>query len=89
MSKPEVAKLQERGVEFRPIELSDPQSHLEATLQGVDVVVSTTYHTEINKQVFLADAAKRAGVKRFIPDDWATPCERGVRKLFDQVASHN
>jgi len=53
----------------------------------VDTVISTVNFTEIDNQVHLADAAKRVGVKRFIPDDWATPCERGVRKMFDQKAA--
>lgn len=78
-------KLGERGVEIRAIELSNTPSQLDAALKGVDTVISTTFYTEIDKQVHLADAAKRVGVMRFIPDDWASPCVRGVRKLYDQV----
>lgn len=53
----------------------------------MDVVISTGpgHEDEVNKQKIIADAAKRAGVKRFIPNDWATPCVRGVRKQYDQV----
>ncbi len=85
LSKPEVSKLRERGVEIRAIELSDSPAELDAALKGVDTVVSTTYFTEIDKQVYLVDAAKRVGVKRFVPDDWATPCVRGVWKFYEQV----
>ncbi|KLO11907.1 NAD(P)-binding protein [Schizopora paradoxa] len=84
LEKPEVSKLRERGVEIRAIELTFPPAELDAALKGVDTVISTTYYTEIDKQVPLADAAKRVGVKRFVPDDWATPCVRGVRKFYDQ-----
>jgi len=84
LSKPEVSKLRERGVEIRAIELSNSPAELDAALKGVDTVISTTYFTEIDKQVHLADAAKRVGVKRFVPDDWATPCVRGVRGFYDQ-----
>jgi len=87
LSKPEVSKLRERGVEIRAVELSDSPAELDAALKGVDTVVSTTYFAEIDKQVYLADAAKRVGVKRFVPDDWATPCVRGVRKFYDQKAA--
>ncbi|KLO11918.1 NAD(P)-binding protein [Schizopora paradoxa] len=86
ISKPEVNELRERGVEIRAIELSNAPHELDAALKGVDTVVSTTFYTEIDKQVHLADAAKRVGVKRFIPDDWASPCVRGVRRLYDEKA---
>jgi len=84
LSKPEVSKLRGRGVEVRAIELTNPPAELDAALKGVDTVISTTFYTEIDNQVHLADAAKRVGVRRFIPDDWGTPCVRGVRKLYDQ-----
>ncbi len=80
-----MSKLRERGVEIRAIELSNPPAELDAALKGVETVISTTFYTEIDNQVHLADAAKRVGVKRFIPDDWASPSRRGVRKLYDQV----
>lgn len=80
-----MSKLQERGVEIRAVELSDTPAELDAALKGVDTVLVTTFFTEIGKQVHLADAAKRVGVKRFVPNDWATPCVRGVRKMYDQV----
>ncbi|KLO17833.1 NAD-binding protein [Schizopora paradoxa] len=84
LSKPEVLKFQERGVEVRALELTDAPEKLDTALQGVDTVIFAATYTEIDKQPRLADAAKRAGVKRFIPDDWASPCERGVRKMYDQ-----
>jgi len=88
LSKPEVSKLQERGVEIRAIELAaDSSEAIDAALKGVDIVISTIFLGAIDKQVFLADAAKRVGVKRFVPCDWASCCVRGVRKLYDQKAA--
>lgn len=83
--KPEVSKLRERGVGIRAVELTSTQAELDAALKGVDTVICTTHFTEIDKQASLVDAAKRAGVKRFAPDDWASPCVRGVMKVHDQV----
>lgn len=85
LSKPEVSKLRELGVEIRAVELTDSPAELDSALKGVNTVISTTVSIDVHKQVQLADAAKRVGVKRFIPDDWATPCVRGVRKLYDEV----
>jgi len=87
LSKPEISKLRERGVEVRAMDLSDAPEALDTTLKGVDVVISSMTYTEIEKQYPLIDAAKRVGVKRFVPDDWASACKRGVRRLYDQKAA--
>ncbi len=85
-SKPAVSKLRERGVEIRTVDVAtDDVPVLEAAFKGVDTVISTLIYTEIDNQPKLADAAKLAGVKRFVTDDWGTACVRGVRKLYDQV----
>ena len=60
-------------------------TELDAALKGVDTLICTTHYSEIDKQLPLVDAAKRVGVKRFIPNDWASPCVRGVMRLHDQV----
>jgi NmrA-like family len=50
------------------------------------VISTVAYKPDvILDQKKLVDAAKRTGVKRFIPSDWATPGLPGVRKLFDDV----
>ncbi|KLO11935.1 NAD(P)-binding protein [Schizopora paradoxa] len=88
LSKPAVSKLKERGVEIRAVELTaDGAEAIDAALKGVDIVVSTIFLGAIDKQVYLADAAKRVGVRRFVPCDWASCCVRGVRKLFDEKAA--
>ena len=55
-------------------------------LKGVDTVISTLVFTQLDLQRPLIHAAKKAGVQRFVPDDWATPCVRGVRAFYDQVS---
>lgn len=88
LSKPKVSEFRERGVEIRAIDLDDPTADaLDAALKGADIVISTMIFSEVEKQIPLIDAAKRAGVKRFIPSDWAPPCVRGVRRLYDQKAA--
>ena len=55
-------------------------------MKGVDIVISTVDVFQLNSQILLIDAAKRAGVKRFIPCDFGTPGSKGVRPLVDQVS---
>ena len=55
-------------------------------LNGVDTVIVTIYFQHLDLQKPLADAAKKAGVKRFITDDWATACVPGIRIAHDEVS---
>ena len=85
-SKPEVEALKSRGVEVRIIDLENwTVDQIAEALKGVDTVISTLYFGAISLQKPLVDAAKKAGVKRFVPDDWGTACVRGVRKMHDDV----
>lgn len=86
LSKPAVFKLRERGVEIRAVDAAiDDAPALVAVFKGVDTVINT--HLQFDDQIKLADAAKMAGVNRFVTDDWGLACVRGVRKLYDQVRS--
>ena len=51
------------------------------------MVISALHVSEIPNQKVLVDAAKRAGVKRFIPSDWCNACVPGVMDLYDNVRS--
>ena len=85
-SKPAVSELKSRGVEIRLLDLENgPAEEREKALLGVDIVISTIEWTQLHLQKPLIDAAKKAGVKRFIPCDWGTSCVRGVRKVYDEV----
>ncbi|KAL5519752.1 hypothetical protein ACEPAG_1412 [Sanghuangporus baumii] len=84
-SKPQVEALKSHGVEVRIIDLENwTVDQVAESLRGVDTVISTIFYTEIPRQKLFADACKKAGVKRFVPDDWATACVRGVRQFYDQ-----
>ncbi|KAH9908375.1 isoflavone reductase family protein [Xylariomycetidae sp. FL2044] len=75
--------LGERGVDVVPADLKGPKDDLVAILQGVDVVVSCITAISLADQIPLAEAAKAAGVKRFVPCDWATTAPRGTMMLAD------
>ncbi|KAL5533672.1 hypothetical protein ACEPAG_132 [Sanghuangporus baumii] len=89
--KPEVEALKTRGIEIRIIDLDLwTADQIAEQLKGVDTVISTVYVTAIPRQKQLADACKKAAVKRFVPNDWATACVHGVRQLYDQkLAIHD
>ncbi|KAL5514215.1 hypothetical protein ACEPAG_2303 [Sanghuangporus baumii] len=89
--KPEVKALKARGIEIRIIDLDLwTVDQIAEQLKGVDTVISAVYATVIPRQKLLADACKKAAVKRFVPDDWATACVRGVRSYHDEkLAIHD
>ena len=74
------------GVEIRIGDLKDSVEKLTEALAGVDVFISAVVAWLIEDQKVAIRAAKAAGVKRFIPCDFATPGERGIRELHDQVS---
>lgn len=55
-------------------------------LKGTDTVIVVVYAGKLRLQHALIDAAKEAGVKRFVPCDFAHPCVRGVMDQFDTVS---
>ncbi|KAH7099988.1 NAD(P)-binding protein [Auriculariales sp. MPI-PUGE-AT-0066] len=60
------------GAIAKVVDYADPAS-LSATLQGVEVVVSTLSRAGIAQQPALADAAKAVGVKLFVPSEFGNP----------------
>lgn len=60
------AQLQSKGVKISVIDYKDPAS-LKQALEGVEVVVSTLAGGGLPLQHALADGAKAAGVKLFVP----------------------
>lgn len=86
-SKPGVEALKARGAEIRIVDLeSDSTEQLQEHLKGVDTVISAISWTYFSSQKPLIRASKEAGVKRFIPCDWGTPCTRGLAWVFDLVS---
>lgn len=86
MTKPGVAALERKDIRVVPADLYGPENELVRLLAGMDVVISTIFIAELQAEIPLANAAKRAGVKRFIPCFFATVIPpRGVTLLRDKV----
>lgn len=65
-TKPSVLKLKDRGVKIHVAEIKD-DAPLAGILASVGTVISTIGPGAQLDQILLADAAKKAGVKRFVP----------------------
>ncbi|KAK6864084.1 NAD(P)-binding protein [Apiospora arundinis] len=59
------------SVEVAPVDY-DSLDSLVAALKGQDAVVSTLASLALEKQILLAEAASKAGVKRFIPSEFGS-----------------
>ena len=84
--KPVVKELEERGVKIVSVDLQGPQDDLVKVLTGFDVLISAIYFQALQDEIPLANAAKAAGVKRFVPCNFGTPAPRGVMLLRDTVS---
>lgn len=88
IDKADVSTLRDLGVEIRPSDWEKASAdELDKLFDGAEIVISTCHYTSIPSQTVLVDAAKRAGVKRFIPCDFGTPAPRGVMGLRDGVST--
>ncbi|KAH8679129.1 hypothetical protein BGZ61DRAFT_425721 [Ilyonectria robusta] len=67
INKPEVQSAKDQGVAIVPFDLESPQEELVKALTGQDVLISCVIPFTPDAQMALADAAKVAGVKRFVP----------------------
>lgn len=67
MSKAGNEDLKKRGVKLVPADLTGPEDDLINLLKGTDVVISAIGPHDQLTQIPLANAAKKAGVKRFLP----------------------
>ena len=65
------------------VDYSDKES-VKKVLTGVDVVISTVPHTvtALNVQPRIAEAAKEAGIKLFVPSEFGGPTEGVTEGLF-------
>ncbi|KAI9158085.1 Isoflavone reductase-like protein [Paramyrothecium foliicola] len=92
VDSPKSQALRDAGVKVVAVDLTGPEDDLVKALQGADVVISTVNALALLDQIPLATAAKKAGVKRFIPCTFATISPpRGVMDLAqrkDDVFSH-
>ncbi|CEI67571.1 unnamed protein product [Fusarium venenatum] len=79
LKKPNVIELQGKGVNILSFSLDDPEDHLATQLKGIDVLIVCCLLDE----TILANAAKKAGVKRYVPCFYATVMPRGIQTLRD------
>lgn len=80
-------ELRNKGVKVVAADLKGPEDDLVSLVKGADVVISSIVATALLDQIPLANAAKKAGVGRFIPCTFATACPpTGVMKLRELVS---
>ena len=72
LEKPEVLALQDRGVKVVSADLNAPENELVELLRGIHTVISAISASDLSAQIPLANAAKVAGVERFLPCCYGT-----------------
>ena len=70
------------------LDLAGPEEDITKALYGIDVLISTMFGLSVHDEIPLIDAAKKAGVKRFIPSFFATTAPpKGALGIRDMVRS--
>ncbi|KAJ7137577.1 hypothetical protein C8R43DRAFT_1019729 [Mycena crocata] len=92
LDKPQVKKLVELGVKIRVADLDGSVEELADVLNGIDLLISAIGATAQLAQMNLATAAKKAGVKRFVPCGFITVTPPGgvmaLRDSKEEVYQH-
>ncbi|KAF4981102.1 hypothetical protein FDECE_17748 [Fusarium decemcellulare] len=92
VEKPEIQRLKNHDVEVVSLDLEAPHTELVQALTGQEVVISCVIPFSAETQISLADAAKAAGVKRFVPSAFGPVCPpQGVlilREIKQTVLHH-
>lgn len=87
VEKPDVLDLKAKGILIKAADLDAPEGELSQLLQGQDVVIAAISIPATMKQISLANAAKAAHVKRFVPCFFApVAAPKGVVDLRDKVS---
>jgi len=74
------------GAKLVTVDYSNKES-IKKALTGVDVVISTVPGTALDVQPGIAEAAKEAGVKLFVPSEFGGPTEGVTEGLFAAKAN--
>lgn len=69
---------------MRALDLGGAKEEIAAALKDIDVLISAISGSQQLAQIPLAEAAKVAGIKRFVPCAFATPMPVGVHQSRDQ-----
>ncbi|CZR61486.1 related to isoflavone reductase family protein [Phialocephala subalpina] len=90
-TKPSVLALKDLNIKIHIAEISD-STHLAEILTGINTVISAIGPTAHNEQIPLANAAKKAGVKRFVPCGFTTVAPPGnimwIRDHKEEIYQH-
>ena len=65
--------------------MGGPRARLVVQLKEIDVLISCITWEHLHLQIPWIEAAKEAGVKRFVPSEWVGPAPRGVIDIKDKV----
>src|SRR5438045_1649031 len=86
MHKPAIKALQERGAIIRTADLGASDEDFTRIVADIDIVISCVGAAQQQDQITLANAAKKAGVKRFVPCGFITVAPPGgIMWLRDQA----
>ncbi|CAG8299566.1 unnamed protein product [Penicillium salamii] len=77
-------KLKDQGVHVEGYDLSQPKEILVNQLKRIDVLISCITWEHLELQIPWIEAAKEAGVKRFVPSEWMGPTPAGVIDIKDK-----
>lgn len=76
------------GALVKPIDLAEPSDAVQETLIGMDVVISCLTLLQLKEELNLVEAARAAGVGRYVPSFFGPCCPpRGVMLLREMVRS--
>ncbi|GME50028.1 uncharacterized protein LTHEOB_4724 [Neofusicoccum parvum] len=85
LDKPRSAALKQLGINVVPYDISAPLEQQVQQLRSIDIVISAVGLGSVLDQIPLATAAKKAGVKRFVPSFYATVSPpSGIISIRDQ-----
>ncbi|CVL01650.1 related to Isoflavone reductase homolog P3 [Fusarium proliferatum] len=92
LEKPEVLALKGKGINVIAADLSGPEDEVARVLDGIDTVISAISAAGLLIQIPLINAARAAGVKRFLPCCFAPIMPPagvlGLRDVKEQVINH-
>ncbi|KAH6996054.1 hypothetical protein BKA56DRAFT_570492 [Ilyonectria sp. MPI-CAGE-AT-0026] len=84
LQKPEVLALEKRGVKVAAADIYGPEEELTKLLRGMEVVIAAINAPQLLAQIPLINSCKAAGVKRFVPCNFATIAPpKGILRLRD------
>ncbi|KAJ4269675.1 hypothetical protein NW762_001343 [Fusarium torreyae] len=90
--KPEVEHIKSKGVSIVSLDIQNSHEELVKALTGQDVVISGLVPWSKDPELALINAAKDAGVKRYVPSAFGPSCPPGgvmfLRELKEDLFNH-